>query len=503
MSILDLISLPESKTLEFKETMPNPEAIAKTACGFANGGGGSIIIGVTDKEKKIIGINERDISDLEEKISNIVYTLVEPTPAFNTTVLNIEGKLLLKIEIYPGSLKPYHLKNKGEVEGTYIRLGSTNRKADIDTIEELRRRKMNIGFDEIEVFEASIEDLAIENIDLYLEKREKARDIPRASPDTEFLKKIKAVRQQNGTVHPTVAGILLFSNQPENYIPGAVIKCARFKGNEMDEFIDQRIITGSLFTQAEETIAFFKKNIRRSAKIEGLYRTEEYEYPEKAIREALVNAICHRDYSRRGADIKFAIFDNRIEITSPGGLLPNVSIEDLGTGVSELRNKVIGKILNESGLIEGYGTGVLRIRKYIQEKGLTQPEFRENNGFFKAIFFNSKVGEEGKERKVGREGEKEVREVDREGEKKLKEVDRGVEKLTENQKIILSLIKNDPYISIKDMSKAIGIRPSSIDKNIKTLKEKSYLRREGTAKGGYWKLLKNIEIDQPKSNLKV
>jgi ATP-dependent DNA helicase RecG len=416
MTIQDLLASPESKTLEFKETMPNPEAIAKTACGFANGGGGSIIIGVTDKDKKIIGINERDISDLEEKISN----------------------------------------------------------------------------DEIEILEASIDDLAIGNIELYLEKREKARDIPRAAPDTEFLKKIKAVRQQNGTVHPTVAGILLFSKEPENYIPGAVIKCARFKGNDMDEFIDQRIITGSLFTQAEETIAFFKKNIRRSAKIEGLYRTEEYEYPEKAIREALVNAICHRDYSRRGADIKFAIFDNRIEITSPGGLLPNVSIEDLGTGVSELRNKVIGKILNESGLIEGYGTGVLRIRKYIQEKGLIQPEFRENNGFFKAIFFNSKVGEEGKEEEVGREEEKELKEVDREG-----------EKITENQKIILNLIKNDPYISIKEMSKAIGIRPSSIDKNIKTLKEKSYLRREGTAKGGYWKLLKNIEIDQQESNLKV
>jgi predicted HTH transcriptional regulator len=255
--------------------------------------------------------------------------------------------------------------------------------------------------------------------------------------------------------------------------------------------------------QAEETIAFFKKNIRRSAKIEGLYRTEEYEYPEKAIREALVNALCHRDYSRRGADIKFAIFDNRIEITSPGGLLPNVSIEDLGTGVSELRNKVIGKILNEAGLIEGYGTGVLRIRKYIKEKGLVQPEFKENNGFFKAIFFNAKVGKEGKEGEVSREVDKEGREVGKEVEKELREVDREVEKLTENQKTILDLIKNDPYISIKEMSKTIGIRPSSIDKNIKTLKEKSYLRREGTAKGGYWKLLKNIEIGQPQSNLKV
>ena len=301
MSIHDLLASPEGKNLEFKEIMPNPLAIAKTACGFANGGGGSIIIGVSDKDRKIVGIDELDISELDEKVSNIVYTMVEPTPAFNAMVYNIEGKLLLKIEIFSGSLKPYHLKNKGEIEGTYIRLGSTNRKADHDTIEELRRRRMNIGFDEIEVQEASVEDLALENIELYLEKREKARDMPRAEPDTAFLKKIKAIKQHNETACPSVAGILLFSKEPENYIPGAVIRCARFMGNDMDEFIDQRIITGSLFTQAEETIAFFKKNIRRSAKIEGLYRTEEYEYPEKAIREALINALCHRDYSRRGA----------------------------------------------------------------------------------------------------------------------------------------------------------------------------------------------------------
>ena len=151
---------------------------------------------------------------------------------------NIEGKLLLKIEIFPGSLKPYHLKKKGEIEGTYIRLGSTNRKADLDIIEELRRRRMNIGFDEIEVMEASVDDLALENIELYLKNREKARDIPRTEPDTAFLNKIKATRQQNGTAHPTVAGILLFSNEPDNFIPGAVVKCARFMGNDMDEFID-------------------------------------------------------------------------------------------------------------------------------------------------------------------------------------------------------------------------------------------------------------------------
>jgi len=490
MSIQDLISSPESKTLEFKESMPTPQAIAKTACAFANGGGGSVIIGVGDKDKKIIGIDELKISDLEEKISNIVYTMVEPTPAFNTTLYNIEGKLLLKVEIFPGSLKPYHLKNKGELEGTYIRLGSTNRKADLEIIEELRRRRMNIGFDEIEIMEATVDELDRKNIETYLNKREKARDIPQAEPDTDFLHKIKAIKQHNGTGHPTVAGILLFSNQPDNHIPGAVVKCARFMGNDMDEFIDQRIITGSIFKQAEETIAFFKKNIKRSAKIEGLYRTEEYEYPEKAIREALVNALCHRDYSRRGADIKFAIFDNRLEITSPGGLPPNVAIEDLGTGVSELRNKIIGKILNEAGLIEGYGTGILRIRKYFEEKGLVQPEFRDNNGFFKAIFYSPKIEEA---KIIEREVEIENREAERAVETTSREVDRAVEKLTENQKMILELIKKDPHISKNEMSNVIGIRTSSIDKNIKTLKDKMHLERIGPAKGGYWKLIKIID----------
>ena len=146
----------------------------------------------------------------------------------------------------------------------------------------------------------------------------------------------------------------------------------------------------------------------------------------------------------RSTHYSTSIEGNRL-ITSPGGLLPNVSIEDLGTGVSELRNKVVGKILNESGLIEGYGTGVLRIRKYIQEKGLIQPQFKENNGFFKAIFFNAKVAKEGKEGEVGKE---------------LKEVDGEVEKLTENQKMILELIRKNPHVSKLEMSKVIGIRVS-------------------------------------------
>jgi ATP-dependent DNA helicase RecG len=235
------------------------------------------------------------------------------------------------VHIFPGSLKPYHLKGKEELEGTFIRVGSTNRKADIKTIEKLRRQRMNIIFDETTVIDASLEYLHTRKIELYLNKIEEVRDILKVKSDTKFLKKIKAIQQQNGSIYPSASGILLFSSEPEKYIPGAIIKCAGFKDIEMDEFLDQKIIKGSLFSQIEETIAFFKKNVKRGAKIEVVYRKEEYEYPETAIREAVVNAICHRDYSRKGSDIKFAIFYDRIEITSPGGLLPQISLSDLGT----------------------------------------------------------------------------------------------------------------------------------------------------------------------------
>ena len=218
----------------------------------------------------------------------------------------------------------------------------------------------------------------------------------------------------------------------------------------MDEFLDQKIIKGSLFSQIAETIAFFKKNVKRGAKIEGLYRKEEYEYPETAIREAVVNAICHRDYSRKGADIKFAIFDDRIEITSPGGLLPQISLSDLGTGVSELRNKIIGRIFNETGLIEGWGTGIRRIRKQIEEKGLVPPEFRESNGFFKAIIYNEPLQEHFE--------------------------------LDKDEKEIIAYIQKHGKAGTKDLEKVLGKSKATIKRKIRTLTENGYLIWKGKSK---------------------
>jgi predicted HTH transcriptional regulator len=384
---------------------------------------------------------------LEEKVANILHTMVEPMVASHTTIHNLKGKLLLKVDIFPGSMKPYHLKEKGEAEGTYIRVGSTNRKADMDTIEELRRQRMNMGFDEVPVIEADAEDLEPENIRYYLRKRKETRDIPEAEITTDFLLKIRALKKLNGQTYPTIGGILLFSSEPERVIPGAVVKCARFKGIEMDEFLDQREVTGPLFKQVEEVLDFFKRNVKRGAKIKGVYRKEEYEYPLEAVREAVINAVCHRDYSRKGADIKFAIFDDRIEVTSPGGLPTQISLEDLGTGISELRNRVIGRIFNEMGLIEGWGTGIRRIKNLMKERGLKPPEFKEHANSFKVVLYNEPVKE--------------------------------LPSLDEDEEEIVKYIQEHGKASTSELEDAFGKSRATIKRKIKSLLEKKYIEWRG------------------------
>ncbi|MEL7597902.1 MAG: ATP-binding protein, partial [Clostridiaceae bacterium] len=165
----------------------------------------------------------------------------------------------------------------------------------------------------------------------------------------------------------------------------ARIKCARFKGNDIGEFIDQKEFSGPLYEQVENTMNFAKTHINKSGKITELQRIDEYEIPLVAVREAISNAVVHRDYSISGADIKFAIFDDRIEITSPGLLPKTLDIEDIKMGRSEIRNKMIARFFKEINFIEEWGTGIRRIIKSCTDAGLEEPEFIETGMFFKVV----------------------------------------------------------------------------------------------------------------------
>lgn len=190
-------------------------------------------------------------------------------------------------------------------------------------------------------------------------------------------------KEENGCRYPTNALILLSSD--DNFLENARIKCARFKGNDIGEFIDQKEFKGALYEQIEKVMKFAKTHINKSGKITELQRIDKYEIPLVAIKEAITNAVVHRDYSISGADIKFAIFDDRIEITSPGFLPKTLDIKDIKIGRSEIRNKLIAKVFKEIRLIEEWGTGIKRIIKSCNEAGLVEPEFIETGMFFKVV----------------------------------------------------------------------------------------------------------------------
>ena len=372
----------EGKTLEFKAQLPTGNSIAKSAISFSNMAGGKIIIGVEDKTCKIVGISEKDALDLPDKISNIIFDCCTPVIIPEIYTIQVLNKTVLVIELYPGGLKPYHLKKVGKQKGTYIRVGGTNKIADDEMIVELERQRRNISLDEENDFNYSADAIDVKQLS---EDFQRYTGLELGQND---LLTLKIMNEDSGRFYPTIGGLLIAGRK--EYSEFYRIKCARFKGNDMLEFIDQKEFSGPLHHQVENTMKFAMVYLAKSGKIKGLQRDDQYDVPVEAIREAVVNAVVHRDYSITGADIKFAVFDDRIEITSPGALPKSLGVEDLLTGRSEIRNRVIARFFKEIKFIEQWGTGVGRIVQSCQKQGLKTPEFIERGLFFKVILHKTK-----------------------------------------------------------------------------------------------------------------
>lgn len=451
MKIVDEIKNGEGKTLEFKEVFPAADKISKTVCSFSNMAGGKIIIGVNNN-RELVGINEIDIPEQMDRISNIIHDTVHPNIVPEIYTYNIDGKTLLIVEVFPSHIKPHFLKSKGKLEGTFIRVGATNKKADNEYIQELERQRLNISFDEDisiqEVKESEINDLKT------LLKKNLDREIKR-----EDLINLKLMRENNNNIRLTNGAYILLGNL--EYVQ---IKCARFKGDSMDIFIDRKEFNGNIFTQLEESMKFLLANINLEGRIgeDFITRVDEYEIPPEALREAVVNAIVHRDYSITGSDIKIAVFDSKIEITSPGCFPKGITIDEVLGGRSEIRNKVIVRIFREAKKIEQWGRGVRMIIDLCTKHGLKKPEILEKGMFVKYIFYrkqDEKVERKSRTKKqdvkTGRKNRTEKQEVKSKSilyEQKIKEyLEQNMEINITKAMEILKLSKSRTNIILKGM----------------------------------------------------
>ncbi|MEA2103157.1 MAG: putative DNA binding domain-containing protein, partial [Candidatus Cloacimonadota bacterium] len=353
---------PENRRLELKEIIKNPLGIAKTVVAFCNGAGGELYLGIKDKPRNIMGIPDGELFSTEEKINNIIFDSCYPTIIPEISFFNIEDKTVIRVKIFRGSQPPYYLKAKGKPDGTYIRVGSSNRLASEEIIAELERAKHNLSFDSMILSDINFGELNFPNFKKHFEEKT-GREL-----NLKALEKLGLVKKQADQIYPTNSLILLSDSEQKNRLfPYAKVECARFKGIKTDTFLDQASFVNSISLQPDKVIDFIKRNIAKGSRMNGIYREDHWEYPLEAIREAVINAIVHRDYSLLGKDIKIAIFDDMLEITSPGTFPPSLDFKPLPIGQSEIRNRTIAPIFKMMGMIEQWGTGFRKITESLYE----------------------------------------------------------------------------------------------------------------------------------------
>lgn len=375
--IMQWLSEGEGKTLEFKETIQTSLNFIKTVIAFANTAGGTIVVGVRDKTKDIIGV--KDVLREEERLANIIADSIEPLLIPDIEIITFRERELLVVKV-PHMVGPYYIKSAGLTEGVYIRLGSTNRLADRETLDALKRLSKNISFDELPCVGATQSELnrsiIAKKFNLRGRKNEKQIYV--------YLGLLSSHLNKD---YPSNAGMLVFGKQRFKWFPDSIIHCVAFKGVDKSHIIDQKDIETELLLAPEEIIVFIERHVNVTVKIGRLEREEINAYSPVAIREAVINALLHADYAMKGSSIQIAIFNDRIEITNPGALPFGQTLESAMAGVSRLRNRVVGRIFRKLKLIEKLGSGLQRIISSCQQMGAKIPRFEEVNNHFRVTLF--------------------------------------------------------------------------------------------------------------------
>jgi len=476
MTVQEVINQGESKTLEFKETLPKGDSLAKTVVAFANTSGGKIIIGINDK-REVVGIDDKEIFELQDRIASIISDSCYPDILPEIYTLNIQGKIVLVIEVSRGNMLPYYLKHQGKDSGVYVRLGTTNRQASIEMIYELERQRTHQSFDEQIAWDTSLDSLDLTPLRKAFSKIGKTLDHSK-------LLGLKLIKQEQGIDHPT-QGLLILLGVYEHI----EIKCARFKGSTMKVFLDKKEYRGDLFSQLELAELFIKNHLRLTAEILRLQRTETYEIPIPAIREALVNAVVHRDYSNFGRDIKVAIYDDKLSIISPGGLPNGVLIDEVLSGRSEIRNKVVARVFKELGYIEQWGSGLPRMNELCREANIQEPTIKESGDFFDVEFMRPITDD--KKRNTGKPLDTNDYEDNATDYDRLRPITTNYDQLPIEEKKILIYILDNGKITKKEALTLTGYRETKTKEILNSLVEKNLISRDGQGRSTYYKFKKN------------
>ncbi|HDH57200.1 MAG TPA: hypothetical protein ENF16_01175 [Bacteroidetes bacterium] len=381
MILTEVLVQDEGKTLEFKENCRPSQKILQAVVAFANTAGGTLVLGVRDRTKEVVGLS--DPLKEEERLANLFADNIRPMLIREIQILSWRDRELIVVTV-PHMVGPYFVRTEGPEKGVYIRLGSTNRRAGPEIIAEIQRLAINTFFDEQPCTEVNSEAIDF---------RAASEFFAQVSLKLTHAKQhsLNLVINHGGREVPTRGAILLFGKNRRSLFPDAVIRCARFRGLDKSHFLDQAEIDEYLPRAVESAVAFVERHAAQASEIGRVRRKEIPEYPPPAIREAIINAIVHADYSIGGMNTNVAVYDDRIEISNPGLLPFGLTLEAALAGTSKLRNRVIGRVFRELKLIEQWGSGMGRMIAACTEAGLHPPRFEEMGTSFRVTLYSGKV----------------------------------------------------------------------------------------------------------------
>jgi ATP-dependent DNA helicase RecG len=366
----------EGQTVERKESLSQWRDIVETCAAFASAQGGKVFIGVRDRGPITgVQVGKGTLEDLANKIAQSTSPKLVPA----ITTLKEAGATVIAVEVAENATKPVYAFDK-----PLRRSGRTNQVLSPSEAAELYMQTRGRTWDYTVVADAGMGDVAPDKVKRFVERARAARrlQIEPSKPAKQVLRQLKLVRDDE----PTVAGVLLFGHSPTRFLPQATVRCARFKGESEVTFLDMQVIESSVIEQVEAVMEFARRNLAMAVKIEGaLERTEEWEYPLEALREAVINAVCHRDYASP-ASVQVRIFDNRLEVWNPGGLPPELTVKDLRRSHASIpRNKLVADAFFLIGFVEQFGTGTQRMIEQLRQAGLPEPEFESREHFFRVV----------------------------------------------------------------------------------------------------------------------
>jgi len=358
----------ESERVELKETLSQMDEALKSVCAFLNHKGGTIYFGVSDKGK-VIGMQ---ISDKTlRKVSQQINSRIKPEISPEIKEIKEEGKSILKVKILKGNNKPYFLNGIA-----YKKIGTEKRVMPPDELKRIIIEQKHTKWDEEVCEGATLGDIDKEKVRGFINEARKQRglDIKEDTSIKEALMRLKLLKKAK----PTNAALLLFGKNPDYFFMQSEVKCIRFKGNDVTgHMIDFKIIKGDIISQLKKIEDFIFEHIPMAAWIENrkLQRQEKWLYPPKAIREALANALAHRNYESQ-SKVQIRIFDDRIEFWNPGKLPQGWSVDTLKHRHDSIpKNPLIARIFFFIKYIEEIGTGTNKIVKWCVDWGLPEADF--------------------------------------------------------------------------------------------------------------------------------